>query len=408
MGESSSQRDSLDELLAAARWPEADGERLARLQRHWASQLVSARRPLWRVALRCAAVAAAVLIAVGAVWWSTRDRQGQRLPDNRPDVARPEDDRSPGRDDAAPTYAKNDEPRPTPRHGAPEVRRVEKPVVATATIGRAATPLEEVLFKAWQARRRTVAWQQDAAVEAAIEAIRYDATGDEASAHAKVAAAARPLFARRAYCERRLIENARYFDGSRRAAALALLGEVGTARAAGELLPLLDVERDRSAAVATLLKLAAPEKIALAARRQRDPAARRRWLLALAVAGDVRSVGALLTCVADDATRQAALDVVAEIRPLPTAAMLAWLDSPDAARRAAAAAVLAVATDPAAIEQVVSLARRGELPPAAWVALVGSQQPAAREFVAEARQTQFIAAIHEAQYQWRALRQAAL
>lgn len=382
MSASNPQPDPLDDLLASARWPDAGEERLERLQTHWAAlhDIRPARR-VSRVVVRIAAVAAAVLLAVGAAWWAARGdndvRSVERIPN---DIAKRK-------------------PQSWPQTPSP-VPGVDESVLAAMPNSRPATALETAVFRAWQAERRAASWKQDAAVERSIAAIRDVQPLDDA----RLAAVARPLLARRAYSERRLLESVLYFDGSRREAALKLLAVVGTTRTVRELLPLVENAREKTAVVATLLRLAPPENLALLARREQNPQARRAMLAALLSAGDERSVGAFLVCASHGATRGAAVELVASTDALPTATLIAWLKSADAQRSAAAAAVLANARDRAAIESLIALARSPNAPPPALVALVGSRQPAAQSFIAAARHSSLVAAVNEAQYQWRVIR----
>jgi hypothetical protein len=384
------QPDPLNELLAAARWPEVGAERLARLEQSWAKQqallpaLPRVRR--WsRVAIRLVAISAAVLLAVGIVWWTSRGGNDLPLIEERGnEIAR-------------------DETRPAPVE-RPIPRRPDAAVLASLTNSRPPTELETAMFRVWESRQRKAAWQQDDAVEKAIAAIRNREAIDEA----QIAAAARPLLSRRAYSERRLLESALYFDGSRRDAALRLLAFVGTNHSVRGLLPLVENERVKSAAVATLLRIVPAERLAARAQRERNLHVQRTMLSALVIAGDERSIGTFLDCTAHRTTRAAALQVVAAAERLPTAAFLGWLRSSHATRSAASAAALAHAHDPAAIEAVVALAQSRNAPPSALVALVGSEQPAARTFVAAAQQSPLVAAINEAQYQWRVLASADL
>jgi hypothetical protein len=331
-----------------------------------------------------------VLLAVGVAWWASDRREGNRPAD--------EPSKKIANHDSPPT------PRaPTPRDPSPVPHHVEKPALAAATNSRPATPLEAAAFRVWQSHQQAAAWRQDAEVERAIAAVRYGDPFEEA----QTVAAARPLLARRAYTERLLLESALYFDGSRRDAALRLLAIIGTTRTVRELLPLVKNSRSNRAVVATLLRLAPPENLALLARRERNPLARRAMLAALLTADDERSVGAYLTCVAHRTTRGDALQVAASTETLPTATLISWLASSDAQRSAAAATALAVARDPAAIEAVVALAQSQHAPASALVAIVGSEQPAAQSFVSAARHTPLVAAINEAQYNWRMLSAAA-
>jgi hypothetical protein len=267
---------------------------------------------------------------------------------------------------------------------------------------RPATLLETAAFKAHQSRQHEVAWRQDALVEQAIAVIRYT---PDLSAE-QVATAARPLLARRTYSERRLLESVAYFDGSRRDSALRLLSHVGSPRSLAGLLPLVEHPRCGQLAAATLLHIVPPENIALLASRERNPQAQRSMLAALLRTGDRRTVGVFLTCVAHRSTRSAALQVAAQTDALPITSLIDWLNSSDAARSAAAATALAHATDPAAIEAMIALARSGRTPQAAMIALVGSEQPAAQSFVAAAQRSPLVAIVNEAQFRWRSLTSA--
>jgi hypothetical protein len=79
------------------------------------------------------------------------------------------------------------------------------------------------------------------------------------------------------------------------------------------------------------------------------------------------------------------------------------LRSSNAQQSAAAATVLAYANDPDAIEAVVAIAGKPGAPASAFVALVGSNQIAARVFVDAAQHSGLVSAVNEAQYQWRVL-----
>jgi hypothetical protein len=378
------QRDPLDELLASARWPEPDSDRLSRLEQAWVEQqfaqleLRSARR-LSRVAIRLIGIAAALLLAVGIVWWSSRGKDDLPVTRERSKIAKNE---------TAPTSIEWPKPLPS-----------DKAAFVSLANSRPATILEIAAFRAWEAERRADIWEQDAVVESAIAAVREDMLNDDRL----VAVAAKPLFARRAFCERKLLENVLYFDGSRRVAALKLLGHVGTQRVIGELSVLVNEAREKQLVSATLLQITPPEKLAMLARRERNPAIRSAMLSAMLIDGDERSVGAFLRSTTHGLTRPTALQLVAGAETLPTATLIGWLRSSNAQQSAAAATVLAYANDPDAIEAVVAIAGKPGAPASAFVALVGSNQIAARVFVDAAQHSGLVSAVNEAQYQWRVL-----
>jgi hypothetical protein len=380
MNSSDPKPDPLDDLLASARWPEAEAERLSRLQAHWDSSPLRTRSHARQVAIRCAAVAAALALSVVVAWWSwTEDRPG--------DIQHP------------PHKIVEHAP---PRQPVPVPHETRKPAVAVLKHSRPATLLETAAFKAHQSRQHEVAWQQDTLVEQAIAAIRYT---PDLSAQ-QIATAARPLLARRAYNERRLLESATYFDGSRRDAALRLLAHVATPRSLSALLPLVEHPHCGRLAASTLLHVVPPESLAILARRERNPQGQQAMLAALLKTGDRRTVGLFLTCVAHRQTRAAALQVAAHTDSLPIVPLVDWLNSSDPTRSSAAATALAHATDPAAVSAMIALARSGRSPQAAMIALVGSEQPAAQSFVAAAQKSPLVAAVNEAQFRWRSLTSA--
>ena len=353
--------DPLDALLRQAKWPVAGEERVERLARSWhavwdgRSRRESLRNRGW-------AVAAVVMVGLGVAWIVGRG-EPQRA---EPQATSPSLKEMPNFADARPK---------------------EAPLV-----GREPNLYERAVVTAWrQSERRRTDFVRDERVEAAIDRLRYEPD-------VSLAQAARPLMgAKRAYYERRLIENARYFDGPRRRAALELLAVVGTPRSVQDLIDLVRRDADREIAAAALVRVAAPGVLGRWLQSEPDATARRGVLAALLGRQDGNAVRAFLGYVLVPALSDDALAAVDQCRHLPLDALFAELRSSSKAHALAAARVLGKADDPRVVSR---LARMVQVEPnsAAMAALLCSDAPQAAQWVAKARKTwPLVTAVQEAQ-----------
>ena len=380
--------DWLDDLLPTAAWPEPRPGWRERLQRRW-SDLSPARPPTarWAPIVGVATIAAGLLLAA-SLWALARQR-----PPERPEVAPavpPEQPRPPAPQTAeAPEPvgsgdAEADNQTPSLARGVPP--HPEDRVVSS----RPATTLERLVFEQVTERRRSPPGAPD--VELLNAAIELRLTEPDADPDALC----RPLVEARVAYERLLVEEIQRTVGPRRAAAIDLLGRVGTGRSVPVLARLAAHPQTHAPAVKALALLADSQTLAALAASEPEEGLRQHLLAALLARGDAHSMRFFLEFVRRPEHVASALAAVDRVANPPVGLLFELLDSPQQTRRSAAALVLGHVDRPEVSQRlrqmVIHNVRRRE----ALLALAGSPQPEASQFVALAQRDPSLAALTRA------------
>jgi hypothetical protein len=369
--------EPLDELLAAAKWPEPSAESHQRLQRHWAEispagERWSVRRQIARRAARWA-VAAAVAAAVAGAAWVTWVRT--RTPVTP--IVRPTPARTP--------RATSPQPGPKPDSLATGSSFAPVPV-------RPANAGESFLVRAAAARdsaayaRRTAQARIERSVESATTARSFDPAREAATLRASVSP---DLLAAT------LSEMARSRDAARRRGAAVLLGELRMRETLPALTELAGGADTRPAVVPALVELAGPGLLADVARRVPDGADRVRLLAALAARDGGEpgaATGLYLQALADPGLSRAALQALEGLPNPPTEPLFAQLRHPDIRMRLASAKALARIDGPGVTARLEVMVRRDVNRREAVAALLYCDSPEAVRFIRTARRSPDLAA----------------
>ncbi|HVU86840.1 MAG TPA: hypothetical protein VHD36_05940 [Pirellulales bacterium] len=344
---------ALDRLLAEARWPEPAPEQLARLRDHWRGLSRARRRR--QFVLAGAAVAAAVLAIAGvtALW---RTERGSMTATVAPEIA---------------------VVRPKP----PAVVKQERKEPSAAPLVRDPTLYERVILASYaegHVRPRKVAAKSKRASAAHIAA---DKSSNGPLANLPLSA---DSIAQRA--GNLIVSGFRYYEQFRTAARRR--GEQLVARTAALARRSQAVALAASPAgkaVESVVRTGEVANIVDMLVRQPHRELRRRLLRELLVRGTEESVGAFLTFVALPQSRAEALAALETVGPQPSAALLAFLRSPQAEVRNAAALALANSTNPEVIAALAAaLGDAGQRQPA-LVALLLNPSAQAAAVLQEAR-----------------------
>jgi len=200
-----------------------------------------------------------------------------------------------------------------------------------------------------------------------------------------LAEVAKPLVAARSEYEERLVQELRRSHGPRRLAAIALLGQIGTARSVPGLGRLTADPETHAAAVRALARLAEPETVGQLAAGEADEALRQELLAELVARGDVRSVAIYLRFVQQRSTSRSALAALDRVAEPPVSRLFEFLRSPQQTQRLAAAVALGQIDGPEVSRRLIDMVLSDVPCRAALVALVASSGPEPSRFVSQAR-----------------------
>lgn len=354
--------DPLDRLLAGAEWPDPDPLRLARLQREWDHALLRERQRSRRI--RLALAAAAVFVTALGLWWISAGAPHEQL------VAPHERERE--------TALETVESRPRQADSHPGA-------------GRAPTAYELLVLRAHDSRRAT---PRSDPLERTIQNLLSDSEAD-------IDELVSPLLARRTIDERRLLQSIPNASGERQIAELRILAAIGSSRSVPLLAQLSRSEPTRSAAVDGLKRLADSVALAKLASVEPDQQTRRELLTILLDRGDTASAAAFLDTVGDPRTTASAVAAFENSRQPPVDSLVSLLSAGDTEQKAAAAGLLGRTRHPEVIARLVALAKQDSTRQPALMALLASDDPQARRFLAELwAHPQMRSAVQLAQLQW--------
>jgi hypothetical protein len=372
--------DSLDRLLAGARWPEPTVESEQRLRTFWAG--VSPARetaPLLRFPLRRLAAAAAVLIVAGGVVWFVVSRQHRPAQQQIVTPVAPSAD--PGRSPAA-------SPRPEPLTPRPPTNR-EKLVMAGAAAH----------YRANERRTRLVGRVDDA-----VAAIAADSSVDPA---ALLAALTRPSATLPPappvppeLLVGRLAGLARTGEPALRPAAARLLAGLRLRSTLPVFIELARQPETKAVAYEQVIAMADDATLAQVAQEEADAESRHRLLAALVGRGRPQATVAYLRQVADARTSASALEALDEVHHPPVDALVTQLGNTDARIRFAAAKALGRINGPDVTARMAALVERDVHRREALAALIYSRGKEAARYLDTARKyPELAAAIDSVQVQ---------
>lgn len=389
------ERDAFDALLSQAEWPEPSPVSLARLERRW-EQHAPRRSPRRRIV----AAAAGIMVAAGA-WWGIRFFDPPAL--QQPLVKQQQNDvdrENPGEVIVSeiPSQAKSTTPiRPEKPSLAQSQPRspiaAPRPVVVTS---REPTLRERMLFVAIEREeRRTATERQMSLLENSLARL----TGGQEVAEGEL----KSLRNNRDFFEPRIRKLIQTEQGTRRQAAIRLLGDVGTPDTLPFLLKLAQSEEHQRTTIRSIAKIADSLTLARMAALRGDETARLSLWAALLARGDTDSVSLFIDAVQDPATRRSALAGLTTMREPPVEQLFLFLNSPRQAERLAAAHALGQLCDSEVSQQLIRIARTSPERQEAFVALLSCTDSKAGAFLDYARHDPlFHSVLHAAELQRRA------
>jgi hypothetical protein len=369
--------DPLDELLAAAKWPDPSAESHQRLQRHWGEISPAGERWLIhrQIARRAArwSIAAAIIAAVMGAAWFTWVRT--RTPATR--IVLPTLSPTP-----RPTRTQPGQKPDSPATGSPFAPVPVRPATAGESfLVRAAAERDSAAYA-----RRTAHARIERSVESATTARSFDPAREAATLRASV-----PPDVLAAS----LSEMARSPDVGHRRGAAVLLGELRMPQTLPALMELAGGAETRAAVLPALAELANPGLLADLARRVPDGSDRVRLLAALAARDGGRpgpATGIYLRTLADPGLSRAALQALDGLPNPPVEPLFAQLRHPDVAMRIASAKALARIDGPGVTARLEVMVRQDVNRREAVAALLYCDSPEAVRFLRNARRSPDLAA----------------
>jgi HEAT repeats len=350
--------DRLDQLLAAARWPEPSAESEQRLRAFWKAVSPAQRKTiLLRLPLRSwAAAAATLLVAAGVVWFVVARQQRQI----QPEIVGPVN--------PAPVER---QPRKQPTPESPPVVVVRDP-----------TSRERLLMAGAEVRYQARVRQAPLVdrVDGAVSRLSIDPAADPA---ALVEELSRSVS--QDVVSQRLIALARSGTGSRGLAAARLLAELRLPRTLPLFLELARDESTKAAAYVAIERLADDATLARLAQEETAEQHRRQLLAALITRSRPQATVAYLRHVANPRTSDSALDALADVKSPPVDALFAYLGHSETAVRFAAARALGRINGPVVARRLATLVERDTHRREALAALVFSRGKEAAEYLRAAR-----------------------
>ena len=409
--------DPLERLLQAAAWPEPDPDRVARLERRWRELSPARARRKWqsRIAVWLA-VAAGLLAAIALGWLLPRpEAEGDRT--------------APGRqmavtEQAAPKPVEQPSVSGPPHDDLPanDLPPARPPRLDSFARSRPPTAYEALVFRSITRSRRPADDEPaddgpaddepaDDLLDAALRRRLADADADPDEV-------AEPLLADRESYERALvweIQDAggprqdaggprQDAGGPRQAAAIELLGRVGSRRSVPLLIELSRRADTHSPAVRALARLADPDTLGQLVGLETDAELQQELLAALFARPDRRSVAIYLTFVSARDTGEAALAALDRVASPPVDLLFDFFNAPQQKQRRAAAVVLGRLDDPEIPRRLIGMVAGSVKRPVALVALVASSDQQALRFVALAeRDPAWTGPVHAARLQVHAM-----
>ena len=342
---------ALDELIAAARWPEPSPESERRLREAWLAMSGERRRTAqrrWWGACAAGAAAAAIII-VAVMQWPRRNQP-------QPDIAQ------------RPVTLPVPEPSRPPRTVA--LWRPAKPWEVALVQLRPRAPVAATTRPHATSRPNSLIARVDDAVQSVASG-----AGDAAA----VAAELRADFPADRL-EQRLTPIAIRAAAPRRLAAVGLLAQVATPRSAPLLASLAGDPAVRADAVAGLLRVGDVPTLAALAGSAVDDSERRRLLAALLERDPGRAVPVYLAFLSDESTAAAALAALDDVPSPPVDALFARLNDARRANRLAAARALGRIDGPFVTARLAAMVRQNVNRHEALAALASSDGAEAKAF----------------------------
>jgi hypothetical protein len=359
--------DELKRLLAHAKWPEPRSDQVQRLEMHW--RQLQARRRRHSVVAYASALAASLLLAVGAAYWTLRgEPSGDASHANRPDPVWPVALTEP--------IAKPAAPPPSAGIAVREPSVYERVVL----IDRAREARSGASTLSEQPPTLTL----EGAIAAAIEALAADAQADLVKPLAVLAR-------KRSSSERILWRIVCDPSAENRLGAVRLLARVASPRSLPLLVQLSADPTLHAAATLGLARLADDAELRQLALAETDATLRQDLLVALLARDTPGAIGEYLSFVIDPSARVGALKTLARSESPPIELLAAHLDDPRLPVRLAAAQALGSLNDPRAADRlrrsVAGIGRQEAL-----MALLVSPSRRASQIVDQARQDVYLMA----------------
>jgi HEAT repeat protein len=210
---------------------------------------------------------------------------------------------------------------------------------------------------------------------------------------------ARPLREAGGPYERLLLQEIQRAAGPRRAAAIDLLGRLGTGRSVPVLARLAANPETQDPAVRALARLADSDTLAALAGSVPEDGLQQHLLAALVARGDARSVGLYLEFVRRPERTASALAALDRVADPPAGLLFELLNSPHQARRSSAALALGRIDGPEVSQRLRQMVIHDVQRREALLALAASPDPGASRFLALAQTDPSLAALtHAAQH----------
>ncbi len=343
----------LDEILDAAKWPEAGHDRLGRLEQRW-DQL----RRRQRVVVGSAIAASFLLPLAVAIGFLALRTPAHRV-EQRDTVQ------------AVPARPVSQEP----LHEGP-VAKVEKPQPKETQRVRAANTYERTMLLLHRARmakaRRAEKTEAENPFVVAIAAV--DSRPEDAAAVARRLAETYPDG------EARLLALLQMTQGSKREAVIRLLAPLATRRSLAVLLESCRQGGYSVDAAEAVLRLCTATELAALARDEADSNLARTWMAALAGRESPDAARQFLALVEDPIHSITALSTCSSASRQAVEVWFAALSSRRVATRMAAARALGALNDPGVSARLARLAINGTTGPEAMAGLLTSTDEVAEEF----------------------------
>jgi hypothetical protein len=385
-----SERDPLDQLLAAADWQSPNPLVLARLEARWKAHRSASRRRRW---LFWAGAAAACLV-LGVGLWGMRAGLLLRQPrvpviakDSHTEPASTEPQTPHTTDD--PVKAPQDDDRAPPALVADNDQR---------SLSRPPNAYEALVFRAMTRRTRpkpvaTTVVAEPSSLEQLLDRLAADPQTD---AKADLA----PLMADRKQLESDLVRIVQGASGPRREAAIRLLPKVAGRRCVPLLMELTASVATHAAAIETIAPLADSSTLGQLAAVEPWPALRARLTDELLARGDAEAVRGFLRLVAERTTREDAIAALKRAEKPPVDVLFSFLGGTQQSERLAAAVALGRLDGPVVTGRLIELAYSDASRQEALVALLASDGERASRFLNLAQQdSTLMAAVDAARYQ---------